>query len=94
MSNATRMLPACKHERRALGWAILCCGEVTDYGEDSDNKTLDAIGHDLCELISSGQYPMLLSVGDCIDCKMVEANMADEIRNRYRVRVTLGRVTL
>jgi|5B_taG_2_1085324.scaffolds.fasta_scaffold00216_6 hypothetical protein len=94
MSAPARMLPACNHERRALGWAILCCGEVTDYGEDSDNKTLDAIGHDLDELIRSGQHPMLLSVGDCIDCRMVEMNMADEIRNRYRVRFTLGRVTL
>lgn len=89
-----RMLPACNHERRALGWAILCCGEVTDYGEDSDQMTLDAIGHDLDELIRSGENPMLLSIGDCIDCRMVEAAMAEEIRNRYRVRFTLGRVTL
>ena len=73
---------------------IYCCGEMTEYGEGNDNKTLDAIGHDLTALIRLNKQPMLISVGDCIDCKIVEAQMAEELRNRYSVRLTLGKVEL
>lgn len=79
---------------RALGWAIICNGELREYGSGNDPKTLDHLGHDLQKLHDQGLFPVLVDIGDCLDTKMLEAERQDAIVGRYRFREVLGEVEL
>lgn len=84
----------CQHQRRALGWTIICHHDEHEYGDDSDQQTLDAIGADFEELQNQGLYPMLVQTGECLDCKLHDWLVQDEIVGRYRVRKAVGVVQL
>ena len=84
----------CQHKRRALGWAIICEQELREYGSDNDPMTLDHLGHDLQKLHEEGPHPVLVDLGDCLDCKLFEAERQDAIVGRYRFREILGEVEL
>lgn len=84
----------CQHTHRALGWTIICARETKEYGADNDSKTLDALGHDLHEMHQHGLNPMLVNLGDCLNCKLREWSQQDALLGRYRMRRAIGEVAL
>lgn len=84
----------CQHTNRALGWTIICAGEEKEYGADNEPKTLDALGHDLHRMQLQGLNPLLVDLGECLDCKRREWSQQDNILGRYRMRAAIGEVTL
>jgi hypothetical protein len=84
----------CQHTHRALGWTIITAQLETEYGSDNDSRTLDQIGRDLHEMQVRGQNPLLVEIGDCLNCKRREWAQQDNLIGRYRMRLAIGEVAL
>jgi hypothetical protein len=84
----------CQHTHRALGWTIITSEMEPEYGSDNDSRTLDQIGRDLHEMQVRGQNPLLVEIGDCLNCKRREWAQQDNLIGRYRMRLAIGEVAL
>jgi len=90
----TTQTQGCQHTHRALGWTIITAQLETEYGSDNDSRTLDQIGRDLHEMQVRGQNPLLVEIGDCLNCKRREWAQQDNLIGRYRMRLAIGEVAL
>ena len=84
----------CQHTHRALGWTIITAEMEPEYGSDNDSRTLDQIGRDLHEMQVRGLNPLLVEIGDCLNCKRREWAQQDNLIGRYRMRLAIGEVAL
>jgi len=84
----------CQHTHRALGWTIITAETELEYSCDNDCETLDQIGRDLHQSQVRGLNPLLVEMGDCLNCKRREWAQQDNLIGRYRMRRLLGKVAL